>query len=167
MPDVALIESGLRLQAACATCRPMGLPPNSSQPAVTLVQARLNAGNPRLSTQLLDRIGIVLSLICAAHCMLTPLLVVAAPFFFSSEFEHQTKAVLATVAVVALAVGYASHRSWKPVPWLALALGAFAVEHALPFLWWELSAAVLGSGALIVAHLANTRACKASASHVH
>lgn len=121
----------------------------------------------RLTTHVLDRLGISLSVICAAHCVLTPILVAAAPLLFTTEFEHRTKAILVLIAVVALGAGYLNHRSWRPFPWLALAVGVFAVEHAHPSLWWEVSAAVVASGALILAHLSNSRACRAAASHGH
>lgn len=120
----------------------------------------------------LDRAGILLSALCAMHCALTPILVAVAPFLFTAEFEFRTKAVLLSLAGIALGWGFISHRSWKPLVWLAVALGAFGVaelvvdepgsgEH------WEIVATVLASAALIMAHVTNTRACRVAAPHGH
>src|SRR5690606_32017379 len=95
----------------------------------------------RLSTHVLDRLGISLSVVCAAHCVPPPILAAVAPFFFTTESEHRTKSILLLIAVVALGAGYLSHRSWRPFPWLVLAVAAFSVEHSYASLWRELSAA--------------------------
>lgn len=133
-----------------------------------------DAGNKPPGSVWLDRVGIVLSVVCAVHCALTPVLIAVAPLVFSAEFEGRTKVVLVLLASVALIIGFASHRSWKPVYWLAVALGLLGLSH-----WWESLAAfsaaegleiattVLASGALIMAHLANTRACRTSTAHGH
>lgn len=122
----------------------------------------------------LDRVGIVLSVVCAVHCALTPVLVAIAPLLFTSEFEWRTKVALVALASVALIIGFVSHRSWKPMYWLAIALGLLGLSH-----WWEslsafgaaevfeIGTTVLASGALIMAHVANTRACRSSADHGH
>lgn len=122
----------------------------------------------------LDRAGIVLSLICAVHCALTPILVAVAPLLFTAEFEWRTKVVLVALASVALFVGFVSHRSFTPIYWLGLALGLLGLSH-----YWEsidafsvgetleIATTVLASGALIMAHLANSRACRTGAPHGH
>ncbi len=116
----------------------------------------------------LDRIGIALSAVCAVHCALTPVLVAVAPFLFTSEFEFRTKAVLLSLATVALGWGYVTHRSLTPIVWLALGLTAFGVgEWVGHEEWMEIVATVLASLALILAHLSNARACRVSAPHGH
>jgi hypothetical protein len=122
----------------------------------------------------LDRLGIVLSVICAVHCALTPVLVAVAPLLFTAEFEWRTKVVLVALASVAIVVGFISHRSWTPIGWLGLALGLLTLGHLCES--WsafsggaalEIVATVLASGALIMAHLANLRACRTRAPHGH
>jgi MerC mercury resistance protein len=116
----------------------------------------------------LDRIGIVLSVVCAIHCALTPILVAVAPFLFTSEFEFRTKAVLLSLAAVALGWGYVTHRSYKPIVWLMAALTAFGVgEWVGHGEWFEVFATVLASLALIMAHVTNARSCRVAAPHGH
>jgi hypothetical protein len=116
----------------------------------------------------LDRIGIVLSVVCAVHCALTPILVAVAPFLFTSEFEFRTKAVLLSLAAVALGWGYVTHRSYKPLFWLGAALAAFGVGEWLGHgEWFEVVATVMASIALIMAHVSNARACRVAAPHGH
>lgn len=121
----------------------------------------------------LDRVGIVLSAVCAVHCALTPILVAVAPFFFTAEFEFRTKAVLLSLAVIALGWGFVSHRSWRPLIWLGGALVAFGVGEWIGHggsshgEWFEVAATVAASGALIMAHVTNARACRVSAPHGH
>lgn len=132
----------------------------------------------------LDRLGIALSVLCAVHCALTPVLVAVAPLLFTAEFEGRTKVALVALASVALIVGFVSHRSFKPIYWLGLALGLLGLSH-----YWEtvdlalrgahdsggfhvgevfeIATTVLASGALIMAHLANSRACSTRAPHGH
>lgn len=116
----------------------------------------------------LDRIGIFLSAVCAIHCALTPVLVVVAPFLFTSEFEFRTKAVLLSLAAVALGWGYVTHRSYKPIVWLGAALTAFGVgEWVGHGEWFEVVATVLASLAVIMAHVTNARACRVAPRHSH
>lgn len=116
----------------------------------------------------LDRVGIVLSVVCAIHCALTPILVAVAPFLFTSEFEFRTKAVLLSLATVALGWGYVTHRSYKPIVWLGAALAAFGVGEWLGHgEWFEVVATVMASIALIMAHFTNARACRVAAPHGH
>jgi hypothetical protein len=116
----------------------------------------------------LDRIGIVLSVVCAIHCALTPILVAVAPFLFTSEFEFRTKALLLSLAAIALGWGYLTHRSYKPIVWLGAALAAFGVgEWVGHGEWFEVFATVLASLALIMAHVTNARACRVAAPHGH
>jgi MerC mercury resistance protein len=128
----------------------------------------------------LDRVGIALSVLCAVHCALTPVLIAAAPLLFTADFEFRTKAILLSLAVVALGWGFVTHRTWKPLFWLAAALVAFGVaewvghghtsEASASLLHqegFEIAITVLASGALIMAHLANARACRAGAPHGH
>ena len=89
-------------------------------------------------------------------------------FLFTSEFEFRTKAVLLSLAVVALGWGFTTHRSWQPLVWLAAALAAFgAAEWFGHGQWLEIAATVAASGALIMAHLSNARACRVAAPHGH
>lgn len=128
----------------------------------------------------LDRLGIALSVLCAVHCALTPVLIAAAPLLFTADFEFRTKAILLCLAVVALGWGFWTHRSWKPLLWLAGALAAFAAsewvghghttgasDSLLHIEGLEIAITVLASGALIMAHLANARACRTNAPHGH
>lgn len=128
--------------------------------------------------QWLDRLGIALSALCAIHCAATPLLVAFAPVLFTAEFEWRTKVLLLTLALVALGWGFVTHRSWRPIAWLGVALTAFGVaevlghgdaggEHSGHGEWLEIGVTVVASIALILAHVANTRACRTAGPHHH
>ncbi len=131
--------------------------------------------------QWLDRVGITLSALCAIHCALTPILVAVAPLLFTAEFEFRTKALLLALAGIALGWGFITHRSVRPMLWLGVALVAFGIaewlghaeQHAGHVVahgssaWLEIGVTVLASAALIMAHVANTQACRSGLPNHH
>lgn len=114
-----------------------------------------------------DRLGIWLSSICALHCLLTPILVLALPFtgsFFEHEFFHVGMALfIVPVGLFAFWSGYRHHRQVKV--FLAGVLGVLMVGGAsvAPHSWIELFGydlvTIVGSLLLIIAHVLNRRAC--------
>lgn len=153
-----------------------------SQSPVDLDSAEQNGPKHRhAEPQWLDRVGITLSALCAIHCALTPILVAVAPLLFTAEFEFKTKALLLALAGVALGWGFLTHRSWRPMWWLGAALVAFGVAEWLGHAehhaghtvahgsgeWLEVGVTVLASAALIMAHVANTHACRSGAPNHH
>jgi hypothetical protein len=116
-----------------------------------------------------DRVGQALSLLCMAHCLLTPLLLAAVPVAGLSLFEHPL--VHWGFAALALAAGgrafvpgYRRHRR-RDV--LALAVGGMTLLVLARTVGAQLGEAaeaggtVLGGAALVVAHARNRAHCRA------
>jgi hypothetical protein len=116
----------------------------------------------------IDRIGAALSLTCALHCLLTPLLVASVSFgtlgWLSSEGTETTLlAATVTLAAVVLVRGWHAHRRLEPIGLFAVALaligsGRFFVPESI-----ETPMVVAGSVAIALAHLVNARLCPACA----
>lgn len=115
----------------------------------------------------LDRLGIVVSLTCGLHCILTPFLIGAAAVmplgWLESEFtEAVLLSVAVTLGVVSLARGFClRHRRKRCIAFffagvLALAAAKFGViaEEYEP---WTVFA---GATAIATAHFVNFRLCK-------
>ncbi len=117
-----------------------------------------------------DRLGIIASAVCFAHCLLTPIVlslsVVSAHFLPSEERTHRVLAVLvATLGVLAFIQGYRRHRKLR-VPLCMLAGVALIFGAA----WWgdrfpshsaEVLVTLSGSSFMIAAHRMNHTFCKA------
>jgi hypothetical protein len=118
-----------------------------------------------------DKIGIFLSSLCAVHCLLTPLVILALPFLGES-FEHEAShvfhivmaLVVVPVAYYAFFSGYRHHHK-KGVLFSGL-FGASLIGLAafLPHEWvefYELDVmTILGSLILVTAHVINRKACQ-------
>ncbi|MBI4293339.1 MAG: MerC domain-containing protein [Betaproteobacteria bacterium] len=124
-----------------------------------------------------DRLGIALSLICLAHCLLLPVALVALPLFAVQWLQEGTVHVLmalmlAPVAALALVPGLKLHRSWGVAGAMAAGLGlistaAFAGEGTVAH-EWTIALTVAGGALLVAAHFVNLRLCRscpACASH--
>jgi Na+/citrate or Na+/malate symporter len=109
----------------------------------------------------------VLSSLCVAHCILTPILLIALPLmgaFLRNELFHQIMLViLVPTAAYAFITGVRQHRNRWVVALGALgviliALGAFEPETSV----WGASTilTILGSASLVTAHLINRQLCQ-------
>lgn len=114
-----------------------------------------------------DRIGISASLLCVAHCLLTPFLVLLIPFLGHS-FAHRWFHTLIVLVVVPVAVwalwnGYRLHRLPR-VLWLGGA-GIVMIFAALYFgqseSHLEFAFMIVAGLMLAMAHYFNLRACRA------
>ena len=122
----------------------------------------------------LDKIGIILSGLCAIHCTMTPLVLLFLPALgkiFQSESFHITMFLIITpVALFTFINCYKQHKSK-----FILGLGLFALScltggllveeysHDL-----EKGLTVLGTACIIVAHVMNIRTCRClKNSHQH
>jgi hypothetical protein len=113
-----------------------------------------------------DLAGIGASALCVAHCLATPLLVVALPTV--AALEAQTHAVFALtilgIGLLAFCPGMRLHRRWQVVGaallgFALISLGVVAPEGVLsePL---EEALTVLGGATLILAHLRNAYLCR-------
>lgn len=118
----------------------------------------------------LDVIGGGLTLLCAVHCIVTPILVTSLPFFVSAGFETILSTLLITVASVAIVGGAVQHRRLGALfPYFigcVLFFGRVLVgPQGSPA---ELGIAVVASGFFLWGHLLNYRFCRAQvAVHQH
>lgn len=114
-----------------------------------------------------DKWGITLSGICAIHCLLTPLLVLAVPVAgeaFEQPWVHITMAIfIVPIGLFAFYSGYQHHKKvgLTTLGLLGLALigvGLLAPLSRVNFLGHD-AVTVVGSVCLILAHVLNRRAC--------
>jgi hypothetical protein len=116
-----------------------------------------------------DRFGICLSTLCAVHCILTPVMILALPSLgfvglleFHETFHHVLLVVLPLLAIAAFVPGFLRHRDRRVFYWsapgflmIALAGLVFGEPHRLV----PTVVSVVGSLFLIQAHLTNRRLC--------
>ncbi len=118
---------------------------------------------------LLDSFGMCASTICVAHCVLTPILLMAVPLagitFLENEMLDRSLAVLAIfISFMAIRPGYRLHGNRKILLLAAfgvscLLIAAFVAEH----FWGETGDKVftmIGGTALVITHCLNRSFCK-------
>lgn len=121
-----------------------------------------------------DSFGVGVSALCVVHCVLLPVLIFVAPAILSGVVPHEdwTHAVLLGfilgIAGVAFITGYRVHGQIRPVLWMVA--GVLIITYATFFAhsqlghMWEPVIAIIGSLALIRAHILNHR-CKTCEEH--
>jgi hypothetical protein len=121
----------------------------------------------------LDRVGVVLSSVCALHCAVMPAIAGFLPLMGLSESIPETleSVVLLTsvaTAIASLTGGCRHHRQWRPWGFLLgglslIGAGRLLVEE-VP--WLEIAFVMSGALLLATAHLINWRLCCASRARV-
>lgn len=115
-----------------------------------------------------NKVGIFLSGICALHCLLTPILLLALPVlggFFENSWIHILLALgVLPVGLFAFWTGFQHHRK-SSILGLGLLGMTFIISAAfVPHEWVEWNeidvVTILGSLSLIIAHVLNQRACQ-------
>lgn len=115
-----------------------------------------------------DRVGMVLSAICAFHCLLTPILILSLPFlaryYLAHPLVHFALAILILpVGLVAFFVGLKHHHNYwvlvLGIPGLFLVAGVPFLVHRMGIHWNEPLLMVIGSIALVGAHWINRKSC--------
>jgi hypothetical protein len=116
----------------------------------------------------LDKMGMFLSLLCAVHCILTPMLILSLPimarYYMAHPAFHWILALMIfPVGVLAFYHGYRHHRRslvfFLGIPGLLIVSVVPTFFHAYLNLWSEPLAMVMGSGLLVSAHWLNRRSC--------
>lgn len=118
----------------------------------------------------LDKTGIWLAVLCAAHCLLVPVILptlsLAGLSFLGAEWlERLVLLGSALIGGVAVVIGMRHHHS--PLPLLALVSGIVLflnkhrIGHELGF-GWEVVVVLLGALLLITAHIMNLHLCRIS-----
>ncbi len=119
----------------------------------------------------IDRAGITLSALCAAHCLATIVLVSAFGLggeLFANPIIHEAGLAIAMViAAVAIGLGALRHRRAAPfvtaMTGLSFMGGALAVPHG----YEEALLTIIGVGLVSLGHILNLRACRCSLSGEH
>ena len=115
-----------------------------------------------------DLIGGGLTLLCAIHCLMTPILLTSLPFFASEGFEEMVAIVLIGAASLAVVGGAWQHRQFGALLPYAVGLAIFSTRtlagpHGSTA---EISVTLVASVFFLTAHAMNYRACRlAHADH--
>lgn len=112
----------------------------------------------------LDRVGAGLSLICALHCLISPLVigvasVVGAGMLFSAAVEGVLGVSALFLAGVSFLFGIRRHRRWQLLALLGAALVPMLAGRLVYHGPVETAFVVLGSLFLVAGHLWNRRLC--------
>ena len=116
----------------------------------------------------MDRAGVVLSALCAVHCLASIVIVSALGIggsFFTAPIIHEVGLVLAMV-VAAVAIGYGALRHRRAIPFvtamtgLSFMGGALAVPHGFE----EALLTIIGVVLVSLGHILNLRQCRCSLS---
>lgn len=111
--------------------------------------------------QRLDRAGVVLSSLCALHCLATIAIVSGlgiGSHFLLDPIIHEFGLLLAVV-IAAVAIGWGALQHRRPVPFvvamtgLSFMGGALAAPHGMP----EAVLTIIGVGLVSLGHLLNLR----------
>lgn len=123
-----------------------------------------------------DRLGMTLSMACAVHCLVMPVLIPLLPLLASSFLTGETTESVILTATLLIAAptlfrGYLKHRKFR-VPaifllgllFLALRPGAFHHDHVHEGEVWHFVLAALAGLSLAIGHWLNLRLCKSCPS---
>lgn len=117
--------------------------------------------NPRLIRRRLDKAGIVLSALCAVHCVLTILLVsglgLGAQFFLAEEIHRYALLVALIIAAVAIGWGALLHRRREPFVVAMMGLTFMGGALASPHGTQEAVLTIIGVALVSVGHFWNLR----------
>ena len=125
-------------------------------------------------TDIWDKMGMFLSTLCAIHCLVTPLLILALPMMgevFESEWVHLSMAaVILPIGLFAFWSGFKHHRQNKVfamgVGGLLLVCAGSVLPHEMVEFFEMDLVTIFGSLLLVTAHYLNRKACQCEV-HVH
>jgi hypothetical protein len=123
-----------------------------------------------------DNFAIILSILCAIHCLLLPLLLVALPSIGALQLQNEAFHfwMLATViptSIYALTIGCKKHQRYRLLSWgisgLILMLMAVFFGHDIAGESGEKTLTLLGAILVVVAHWGNFLRCQQHTSCSH
>lgn len=124
-----------------------------------------------LIARIADRFGASMSMLCAVHCALLPVVLVLLPalglgFLADHRFEHGFIAFASLLALTSLIVGVRRHQRfrafWFLVPGIVLLISSIAFEYENASLHSVMAA--IGGTLVALAHVTNLRLAH---RHVH
>ncbi len=127
----------------------------------------MSTANHRFSN-IWDKIGIGLSLLCLVHCLTLPMIILSLPimarFYLGNPIVHIGLAILILpVGLISFFKGFAHHGNWRPMALGSVGLVLISVTPMLVHVFnWTINESlmmIVGSVVLIIAHLKNRRAC--------
>jgi hypothetical protein len=137
----------------------------------TLSSQTLSAVNARSSgardDAWLDRVGVVSSILCAVHCLLTPLLIAALPIVGLEAVlgdGMEWSFVLSGLALGSLSLVPSFrrvHRRFLPLALFAAGAALWMCARLASTDRWELPLVLVGATSLVTAHLVNRLLCRA------
>jgi carbon starvation protein CstA len=130
----------------------------------------------KTARQLTDKFAISLSMLCAIHCLLLPLLLVALPSFGALKLQNEAfhfwmLAAVIPTSIYALTIGCKKHQRYRLLSWgisgLILMLMAVFFGHDIAGKSGEKILTLLGAILVIIAHWGNFRRCQQHKSCTH
>ena len=113
-----------------------------------------------VAIRVLDAGGLTLSSLCAVHCAVTPVVLVALPMLGWQAFEAWLRLGAISIGLFAIGAGAWFHRTARPLPPLLIGIFLIGVASLLrSSLIAETLVSVAASAFLLRAHWLNTRAC--------
>jgi hypothetical protein len=116
-----------------------------------------------------DRVGLMVSTICAVHCAVGPVLFLLVPWIEVDEggwtqgLERVLIGLAVGIAAVAFGIGYRTHRNARVGLWFLVGFLLIGLGHGYLSLygrWVESAAVVAGAACLIGGHVWNQRLCR-------
>jgi len=124
----------------------------------------------------LDKIGMVVSIGCAIHCIITPFIIPLLPmigfvFGHDSHFHLILAGIIVVIAILALVPGYLKHRMWGPImsAWIGITIIIVmgVIEHYTESIMITITT-IIGSMFVMTGHYFNhkyTCRCKHHEGH--
>jgi carbon starvation protein CstA len=116
-----------------------------------------------------DKFAIGLSMLCAIHCLLLPLLLVALPSIGALQLQNEAfhfwmLAAVIPTSIYALSIGCKKHQRYRLLSWglsgLILMLMAIFFGHDIAGEFGEKVLTLLGAILVVIAHWGNFRRCQ-------
>ncbi len=132
--------------------------------------------NTKLDSRLLDRLAILLSSVCAVHCLLLPVAITLLPIMQGSLLDEASFHVVflflvVPTSVIALSVGCRKHKNLKTAALGTLGLGILIVAsiwgHELVGYLGERLMVTAGGAILAISHIINYRLCRTDSCDHH
>ncbi|WP_159821520.1 MerC domain-containing protein [Colwellia sp. 20A7] len=123
----------------------------------------------KITQALTDKFSIGLSMLCAIHCMLLPLLLVALPSLGALQLDNEAFHIWMLIAVIptsiyALTLGCKKHQRYRLITWgvsgLTLMILAVTLGHEVIGDSGEKLLTLFGATFVVIAHIGNFRRCQ-------
>ena len=120
-------------------------------------------------TDILNKAAIGISLACSLHCLLVPILLIAAPSAallapFDESVHRGLILLLLPTSLVGLALGCSQHRQWGifllGLAGLLVSIASVTVAHDFLGETWEIVGTLSGAALICLSHIQSHRRCR-------